>query len=81
MCVGGEELDFKKLYNQGERRKAQHERETCYYPPGHMGRSLPPPTYWLVLRSRNVPCSEHLDFFFFNLFIVKTELEVVTKYH
>lgn len=28
-CVGGEELDFFKLYNQGERRQAQYMRETC----------------------------------------------------
>lgn len=54
-------------------RNMQCQNALIYYPPGHTGRSVPPPTYWLVLKLRNVPCSEHLDFF--DLFIGKTELK------
>lgn len=61
-------------------RNIQCQNTLIYYPPGHTGRSVPPPTYGLVLNLRNVLCSEHLDLFIY-LFIVKTEPKLVTKYH
>lgn len=56
-------------------RNLQCQNTLIHYPPGHTGRSFPPPTYWLVLKLRSVNCSERLAFLIY-LFIAKTELKM-----
>lgn len=87
MCVGVEELGFFfKLHNQGERRQAQYMREKhavskysyLLSPRSHQQIC---PTSHLLTGLKVEKCTLLWALGFFDLFIVKNELKVVTKYH